>query len=46
MLLFRAVLNMASPRGPMRFRGLMFSLSRSYELLFYVVLLHLGPELW
>ena len=38
MFLFRAVLNMlvrnASPRGPMRFRCLMFSLPGPCELLF------------
>ena len=49
MLFLRAVLNIlvwnASPRGPMRFRCLMFSLS---GLSCYVcfVLLPLGPELW
>ena len=40
MLLLRAVLNMlvwnASPRGPMRFRCLMFSLSGPCELLFWL----------
>ena len=49
MLLLRAVSNMlvknASPRGPMCFRCLMFSLSeQSYYVCF--VLLPLGPELW
>ena len=46
MLLLRAVLNIlvrnASPRGPMCFRCLIFSLSGPCELLF----LPLGPELW
>ena len=50
MLLLRAVLNIlvrnASPRGPMCFRCLMFSLSGLCELLFYFVLLPLGHELW
>ena len=48
MLLLRAVLNIfmrnASPRGPMCFRCLMFSLSGPCELCF--VLLSLGPESW
>ena len=35
-----------SPRGPMCFRCLMFSLSGNCELLFYFVLLPPGPELW
>ena len=50
MLVLRAVFNMlvmnASPRGPMCFRCLMFILSGPCELLFYVVLLPLRPELW
>ena len=50
MVLLRAILNMlvrnASPRGPMYYRCLMFSLSGPGELLFYLVLLPLGPELW
>ena len=50
MLVLRAVSNMlvrnASPRGPMWFRCLMFSLSGPCELLFYFILLPLGPELW
>ena len=50
MLLLRAVLSMllrnASPRGPMCFTCLMFSLAGPCELLFYIVLLPLGPELW
>ena len=49
MLILRAVFNMlvrnASPRGPMGFRCLMFRLSGPCELLFYLVLLPLGPEL-
>ena len=48
MLVLRAVFNMlvvnASPRGPMCFRYLMFSLSG--PCYFYFVLLPLGPELW
>ena len=48
MLVLRAVFNMlvmnASPRGPMCFRCLMFSLSGPCEL--YLVLLSLGPEGW
>ena len=50
MLVLRAVFNMvvrnASPRGPMCFRCLMFSLSGPYELLFYFVLLLIAPMLW
>ena len=49
MLVFRAVLDMfvrnASQRGSMRFRCLMFNLSGPFGLLFYLVLLPLGPEL-
>ena len=49
MLVLRAVFNMlvrnASPRGPMCFRCLMFNLSGPFKLLFYFVLLPLGPEL-
>ena len=45
MLVLTAVFNMlvrnASPRGPMCFRCLMFSLSGPCELLFYFVLLSL-----
>ena len=45
-LVLRVVFNMlvrnASPRGPMCFRCLMFSLSVSCELLFYFVLLPIG----
>ena len=48
-LVLGAVFNMlvrnASPRGPICFRCLMFSLSGPCELLFYCVLLPLGPEL-
>ena len=51
MFLLRAVLNIlvrnASPRGPMCFRCLIFSLSGPCELLFsHFVLLPLGPEKW
>ena len=50
MLVLRAVFNMlvrnGSPKGPICFRCLMFSLSGPCELLFYLVLLPLGPELW
>ena len=48
MLVLGAVFNMlASPRGPMCFRCLMFNLSGHCDLLFfYFVLLPLGPELW
>ena len=46
MLLLRAVSNIlvriASPRGPLCFRCLLFSLSGPCELFFFV-LLHLGP---
>ena len=49
-MLLRSVFNMlarnASPRGSMCFRCLMFNLSGPCELLFYFVLLSLGPELW
>ena len=49
-LVLRAVFNMlvrnASPRGPMCFRCMTLSLSGPCELLFYFVLLPLGPELW
>ena len=49
MLVLRAVFNMfvrnASARGPMCFRCLMLGLSGPCELLFYLVLLLLGPEL-
>ena len=48
LLVLRAVFNMlvrnASPRGPMYFRCLMFSLSGHCEL--FIFLLPLGPELW
>ena len=50
MFLLRAVLNIlvrnASPRGPMCFRCLIFSLSGPCELFFCFVLLPLGPEKW
>ena len=50
MFLLRAVLNIlvknASPRGPMCFRCLIFSLVGPCELLFLLVLLPLGPEKW
>ena len=47
MFLLGAVLNiLVSPRGPMCFRGLIFSLSGPCELLFCFVLLPLGPEKW
>ena len=50
MLLLKAVLNMlvrnASTRGPICFSCLTFSLSGPCELLFYFVLMPLGPELW
>ena len=50
MLLLRLVLNIllgnASPRGPMCFRCLIFSLSGPCELLFLLFLLPLGPEKW
>ena len=46
----RAVLNIlvrnASPRGPMCFRYLIFSLSGPCELLFLHCLLPLGPAKW
>ena len=48
MLVLRAVFNLlvrnASPRGHMCFRCLVFSLSGPCELLFFFVLLPLGPE--
>ena len=47
-LVVRTVFNMlvriASLRGPMGFRGLMFSLSGPVSCYFYFVLLPLGPE--
>ena len=50
MLVLRAVFNMlvrnASPRGPMCFSCLMFSLSGPCELLFLLCLLPLGRELY
>ena len=50
MFLLRAVLNIlvrnASPRGPMCFRCLTFSLSGPCEFLFCFVLLPLGHEKW
>ena len=50
MLVLRAVFNMlmrnTSPRGPMCFRCLMFSLSGPVSCYSYFVLLFLGPELW
>ena len=50
MLVLRAVFNMlvrnASPRGPMCFRYLMFSLSGPCELCFYFVVLPIETELW
>ena len=50
MLVLRAVSNMlvrnASPRGPMCFSCLMFSLSGPCELLFLFILLPLGHEKW
>ena len=50
MLMLRAVFNMlvrkASLRGPTCFRCLMCNLSGPCELLFFFVLLPLGPELW
>ena len=49
MLVIRTVFNMlvrnASPRRPMCFRCMMFSVSGPCELLVYFVLLLLGPEL-
>ena len=49
MFLLRAVLNIlvrnASPRGPMCFRCLIFSLS-GVSCYFCLVLLPLGPEKW
>ena len=36
----------ASPRGPMCFGCMMFNLSGPCELLFFFVLVPLGPELW
>ena len=48
MVLLRAVLNIlvsnASPRGPMCFRCLIFSLSGPCELL--LLLCFIGPEKW
>ena len=44
MLVLRAIFN--SPRGPMCFRCLMFSLSGPFELLFLLCLLPLGTGLW
>ena len=50
MSVLRAVFHMlvrnTSPRGPMCFRCLMFSLSRPCEWIFYFVLMCLGSELW
>ena len=50
MLVLRVVVNMlvrnASPRGPMCFRSLVFSLSGPCDLLFSFVLLPLGHGLW
>ena len=50
MLVLRVVFNMlvrnASPKGPMCFKCLMFSLAGPCELIFYIVLLPLRPELW
>ena len=50
MLVLRAGFNMlvrkTSPRRPMCFRCLMFSLSGPCECYFYFVLLSPGPELW
>ena len=51
MLLFRAVFNMlvrnASPRGPMCFRYLMFSVSGPCELQFLLCFIaSIGHELW
>ena len=50
MLLLRAVFNMllrnASPRGPMCFRCLIFSLSGPCDCYVCFVLLPLGPEKW
>ena len=50
MLVLRAVFNMivrnVSPRGPMCFRCLMFSLSGPCELLFLLCVIPLRPELW
>ena len=49
MLVLRSIFNMlvrnASPRGPMWFRCLLFSLSESWSCYFYFIL-PLGPELW
>ena len=50
MLVLRVVFNIlvrhASPRGPMCFRCLVFSLSGHCELLFYFVLFSHRSELW
>ena len=47
MFLLRAVLNiLVSPRGPICFRCLIFSVSGPCELLFLLFLLSLGPEKW
>ena len=50
MLVLTSVFNMlvrnASPRESMCFRCLMFSLSGPCELLIFLVLFPLGPELW
>ena len=44
---FNMLVRNASPRGPMRFRGLMFSLSQDLvNYYFYFVLLPLGSDLW
>ena len=49
-LVLRAVLNMlvrnASPIVPMCFRCMIFRLSGPCELLFYLVVLPLGPRVW
>ena len=42
---FNMLVRNVSPRGPMCFRCLMFSLSRPCELCFYFDFLPLGPEL-
>ena len=50
MLMLRAVLNLlvrnASPRRPICFKSLMFSLTGQCDIVFDFVLLPLGPELW
>ena len=43
---FNILVRNASPRGPMCFRYLMFSLSGPCELFFHFVVLPLGPDLW